>query len=319
MCGKSGAKRGTFVGEVICNRALCAEHYRISLALADFPPSQPGQFVQLQCRPIAEQVSAREVDWPEGGRPVFTQRELIGREGLLRRPFSLAGRRVGDDGRVVLDVIYRAVGTGTGWLAGVEPGTQLSVLGPLGNAFRIAGGKKVAVLVGGGVGVGPLLHLAGALHRAGKKIFAFYGVRTADLLPLELADGVEPSTAAEPGPCVVELAELGAETVIATDDGSLGYAGLVSDAFGCWLDRHMRYSHALVVYGCGPEAMMRAVAGACVPRRIDCQLALERHMACGMGTCQSCVVKIRDDSETGWSYKLCCTDGPVFDAEDVVW
>ena len=64
---------------------------------------------------------------------------------------------------------------------------------------------------------------------------------------------------------------------------------------------------------------MRAVGEMCVSRNITCQLALERHMACGMGTCQSCVVKIRDHSETGWSYKLCCTDGPVFNADRIVW
>ena len=319
MCGEAGTKRGRFVGEVTCNRALCAEHYLVSLALRDFPASQPGQFVQLQCRPIGEQVSARKVDWPEGKPPVFTQPELTDREPLLRRPFSLAGRRTSDDGRVVLDIIYRTIGAGTGWLSGVEPRTQLSMLGPLGNAFRIAKDKKVAVLVGGGVGIPPMLYLAEALGRAGKKVFAFCGVRAAELLPLRLADGVAASAAGEPAPCVVELAGCGAQTAIATDDGSLGYAGLVSDAFTNWLERHMRYSRSLVVYSCGPEAMMRSVAKACAACRIDCQLALERHMACGMGTCQSCVVKIRDESEMGWSYKLCCTDGPIFDAKDVVW
>ena len=64
---------------------------------------------------------------------------------------------------------------------------------------------------------------------------------------------------------------------------------------------------------------MRHVADICRQRDIDCQLALERHMACGMGTCQSCVVKIRDNTSQGWSYKLCCSDGPVFDAREVVW
>jgi dihydroorotate dehydrogenase electron transfer subunit len=65
--------------------------------------------------------------------------------------------------------------------------------------------------------------------------------------------------------------------------------------------------------------MMKAVADVCLAEGIDCQLALERHMACGVGACQSCVVKIRDSSQGGWSFKLCCSDGPVFDARDVLW
>ncbi|MCP4594043.1 MAG: dihydroorotate dehydrogenase electron transfer subunit, partial [bacterium] len=75
----------------------------------------------------------------------------------------------------------------------------------------------------------------------------------------------------------------------------------------------------LVVYSCGPEPMMRAVGRMCVDRDIDCQLALERHMGCGMGTCQSCVFRMRADNEQGWVYKLVCTDGPVFAARDIVW
>ena len=319
MSGQAQAKRGTFVGEVRTNRKLCAEHYLITIAVEAFPPTRAGQFVQLQCRPVREQASNREVEWGKGNPPALSQPELVGEEPMLRRPFSLAGRRTGDDGCVQLDVIYRAVGVGTRWLCGVAPGTKLSVLGPLGNAFRVVNDKKVVALVGGGVGIPPLLYLAEELAKAGKKVFAFCGVRSSDLLPLSLADGVLPLASGEPNSCVIEFADRGANSAIATDDGSLGYSGLVSDAFASWLEGNMRYSHAVVVYSCGPEAMMRAVAETCVPRRIDCQLALERHMACGMGTCQSCVVKIRDDSKAGWSYKLCCTDGPVFDAQDVVW
>ena len=111
----------------------------------------------------------------------------------------------------------------------------------------------------------------------------------------------------------------GCQESIATDDGSLGRAGFVDQAFEHWLDQAGLGAEDLVVYACGPEAMMQAVAEICLLREIECQLALERHMACGMGTCQSCVVKIRDGSDRGWSFKLCCTDGPVFDARDVVW
>ena len=74
-----------------------------------------------------------------------------------------------------------------------------------------------------------------------------------------------------------------------------------------------------MVYACGPEAMMRAVGETCIARGVEYQLSLERTMACGMGTCQSCVCRLRADNDRGWTYKLCCADGPVFDAAEIVW
>ncbi|MFQ5473626.1 MAG: dihydroorotate dehydrogenase electron transfer subunit, partial [Dehalococcoidia bacterium] len=75
-----------------------------------------------------------------------------------------------------------------------------------------------------------------------------------------------------------------------------------------------------VVYTCGPERMMQFVAGYCADRGIECYACMERSMACGMGTCQSCVVPVRNESdEQGWSYRLCCTEGPVFNAREIIW
>jgi len=311
--------RGAFIGQVTANRAICDEHYLLRLAIAGFPPSRPGQFVQLLCRGLDEQVSVREVDWPEGRLPRFTQAELTDHEPLLRRPLSLAGRRDGEDDRAVLDFIYRTIGTGTTWLAGVEPGRSLSVLGPLGNAFRIRPDKPLAALVAGGVGIPPMIYLAEALSAAGKKAFAFCGVRSRTLLPLTLNSDAEPATTGRPTLCVTEFAAHGVPTAVATDDGSVGFGGMVSEAFGKWLNAHVEDADELTVYCCGPEPMMQAVGETCVSRGIECQLAMERHMACGMGACQSCVVKVRHDDRPGWSFRLCCTDGPVFDARRIVW
>jgi dihydroorotate dehydrogenase electron transfer subunit len=312
-------RRGTFPAAVKANDALCREHFRLVLALEVFPPSLPGQFIQLLCRPPGEQARFREVEWSARQPPTFTQPELTAKYPLLRRPLSLAGRRDGAGG-AELTVIYRTIGTGTHWLATVEPGAQLSVLGPLGNAFAVRAEVPAAALVGGGVGIPPMIYLAEALAAAGKRTVAFNGVRTADLLPLtpEPLTGVD--AAGGPAPCVAEFAASGAEAVVATDDGSLGFRGPVSAAFAGWLEGEGLGGEDVVVYACGPEAMMRAVADACLARGVECQLALERHMACGMGTCQSCNVKVRDAaSPEGWSYKLCCTDGPVFDAAEVLW
>jgi dihydroorotate dehydrogenase electron transfer subunit len=310
MCQTHSSPRGVFAGQVCSNDKLCAEHYRLVLLVAGFPPSQAGQFVQLQCRQPGEPAGWIEADWPEGNVPQFTQPELTDREPLLRRPLSLADHR--DD---TLEIIYRVAGSGTGFLARLEAGETISVLGPLGNPFPRPDTSR-AVLVGGGVGIPPMLYLARALQSAGVEAMAFCGVRCEGLLPLTV-DRSAASCQAEPTDCCEEFAARGAKTVIASDDGTVGTTGLVTDALLHWLGR--TGPDDLTVYTCGPEPMMRATAELCGQMNIPCHASLERNMACGMGTCQSCIVKIRDDSPAGWSYKLCCTHGPVFPAGDILW
>ncbi|MBN1942989.1 MAG: dihydroorotate dehydrogenase electron transfer subunit [Phycisphaerae bacterium] len=317
MCNETISRRGVYPARVLLNEAICREHYRLRLKLAVFPPSRAGQFVQLQCRPLTPPPDEIVTDWPDDRPPSFTQPELIGAEPLLRRPLSLAGRQDEPDG-ARLEILYRAIGAGTHWLAGVKSGETLSVLGPLGNSLPIIENKPIAALVGGGVGIPPMLYLAGALRQAGKNVTAFCGSRTKDLLPLS-AGPAPADPHGKPSLCAAEFAAADTPTVLATDDGSLGVRGFVTEAFAGWLDARKDAPEALVVYSCGPEAMMRRVGEVCIARGVECYLSLERHMACGMGTCQSCVVKIRDETPRGWSYKLCCTDGPTFAAKDVIW
>ncbi len=307
-----------FQAEVLANKQICDEHFRIVLKLDDLPPTQPGQFVQLLCRQETNPASIHTHDWSADRPPVFTGRELTEREPLLRRPFSIAARRDDPTGSTQIDIIYRTIGAGTSWLGRVEAGTQLSVLGPLGNTFTIRRARNAA-LIGGGVGIPPMLYLGSALRDRGKAVIVFCGARSANLLPLGLATDVEPSEHGLPKMCIQEFAALKIQSVVATDDGSAGYAGLISEAFDRWISGEQFDPDDLVVYSCGPEPMMRAVGKLCLERGIACQLAMERHMACGMGTCQSCIVKIRDETAKGFSYKLCCTDGPVFDARDILW
>ncbi len=310
-------KRGVFLAEVIQNAPLCHEHFKVTMRIEGFPPSRPGQFVQLQCRPPMPQTGLHTLEWDQSCPPKPTQAELTGKEPLLRRPLSLAGR-VDKGTACEIELIYRTVGTGTNWLAGVKAGEPLSVLGPLGNGFTTSKGKYAA-LIGGGVGIPPMLYQAKALAGAGKQVVAFCGTRSGDLLPVTLSDNVAASPAGEPTMCIAQFADFGVQSVIATDDGSLGYPGLVSEALGRWLVDLDIDPKELTVYSCGPEPMMQAVGEICTRHDFDCQLALERHMACGMGTCQSCIVKISDDTDQGWSYKLCCTDGPVFAAAEIIW
>ena len=310
--------RGTFLAEVSVNERICDEHYRMVLAAGGLPPSRPGQFVQILCRPPGGEHAAHEVQWSPAGVPVFTQKELTESQPLLRRPLSLARRRDYPDAAAEIEIIYRTIGTGTHWLATVACGAVLSVLGPLGTGFSIDPARPIAALVGGGVGLPPMLYLARTLVEAGKNVTAFAGARTATLLPLR--PGPEPArTDGTPGPCAAELAEIGAQTVVATDDGTLGFAGLVSEPLVRWLDEQDRPDERVKVYTCGPEPMMKAVAQTCGSRGVACEVSMERHMACGMGTCQSCICKLRTDAEPGWQYKLCCTDGPVFNAAEIIW
>ena len=310
--------RAIVAGRIIRNVNICHEHFRLTIRMDGFPPSAAGQFVQLQCRGLDDQQSAREIAWPAAGLPVATHPELTNREPMLRRPLSLADRRDLPDGSSEIDIIYRTIGAGTKWLSTAPVGQQLSVIGPLGNGFTIRPDKAFAAVVGGGVGVPPMLYMAKALNASGRAAAAFCGARTASMLPLTV-DG-QPDPAGSPRPCVSEFSACCTDASIATDDGSAGFSGLVSEAFILWLREHDFDPRDVVVYCCGPEPMERAVADICLMRGIECQVALERHMACGMGTCQSCVVKVRTpDTATGWSFKLCCSDGPVFDAGNLLW
>ena len=315
----ASAARGVFTGEVAANRRLCRDHYRLDIALDAFPPSRSGQFLQVQCRPPKAQTSAAEADWPADQPPRLSQPELLDAEPLLRRPLSLAGRADSPGGGVTLTVIHRVVGVGTRWLAGLAEGEAVSIIGPLGNGFSICEDAPRAALVGGGVGIPPLVYLAGELAAAGKKTIAFAGARTGDLLPLTLVPGARADRDGRATPCVAEFAACGAETIAASDDGSVGLHGYISEAFAAWLAGGGLAGGELAVYCCGPEEMMQAVAKTCIAAGVACQLALERHMACGMGACQSCVVKTAAPDPPGWKFSLCCTDGPVFDARRVLW
>ena len=319
--------RGQFDATVAGNVPICREHFRLTLRLAAFPPTEPGQFVQVLCRDRADD-EPRCVDW-EPGRPLaLADADLLGRRATLRRPFSLAGRR--DVGDVVeLDLIYRTVGVGTDWLAGLATGATVSVIGPLGNRFTPPAGGGPALLVGGGVGIPPMLYLAS--RWAGRRAVAFAGAVTRELLPLTVtADAPPPAHAGDVDPLfnVAEFAAHGTPAVIATDDGSYGFRGFVTQALERCLDRWFadRAGVRPTLYTCGPEAMMRRVADIAVGRGLACQVAVERAMACGMGTCQSCVIKVLKPDPAApplagspWAYRLACTDGPVFAAADLVW
>ena len=206
---------------------------------------------------------------------------------LLRRPFSIH-RRIGAE---QIQLLFRVVGRGTRLLSELRPGQALSLIGPLGRGFGPVLADSVC-FVGGGIGIAPLLFLADRWHRSDQACTVLLGSRTGDELT-QLAS---------------EFEALGCRIETATDDGSLGHHGLVTDL----LAPHL--AHIRKVYVCGPHAMMATVAGLCKTVQVACEASLEAHMACGLGACLGCTIHGTDTL-----YKHVCKHGPVFNAEEVAW
>jgi dihydroorotate dehydrogenase electron transfer subunit len=213
---------------------------------------------------------------------------------LLRRPMSIF--RIRPEG---VSLMVRAVGDGSQIIAQSAVGAELDVLGPLGRAFTIDPSARRLAMVGGGYGVAPLVALATQALDRGCEVVLMVGAATApfvfpsDELPTEI------------------------EYEVATVDGSLGHHGLVTEL----LPRYLDWSDA--VYACGPTPMLEAVARLTRPAsfgvagtirsRKPVQLAMEQHMGCAMGVCLGCVVMTRK------GYQRVCRDGPVFEADEMVW
>lgn len=301
---------------VVENLRVCRDHYRLSLRVDRLAEAAPGQFVHL-C-PLARDGEAyRTWSWDDVDASEVL---LAGDVPMLRRAYSISALRR-DATSAEIDIIYRVVGKGTRWLETLRAGDEISVLGPLGNAFPIRREKSQAWFVSGGVGLPPMLWLAEALHAERKSATAFCGAQSADLLAVALRTDSPPDrTATRSVLAAEEFAAFDTRVVISTDDGSLGFRGHIGAALQSFAEANPPKADDLVVYTCGPERMMRFVAEFCLARDIECHLCMERAMACGTGMCQSCVVPVRDAADTaGWRYRLCCTDGPIFAATDVLW
>lgn len=335
----SGSHPVILAGRVCRNDGICREHFRMTLRVHGFPAALPGQFVHL-CPTIAPPPAYHVLDVPEeespwradvdarGGSKTRRDLEL---QPLLRRAFSIAGMRNIDGSRArdrarnggyitELDVIYRVVGAGTAWMSRLGEGDELSVLGPLGQPFPTAAAKPQAWLVAGGVGLPPMLWLARALNDRGTQAVAFCGARSADLLPLKLTSPPPSRDARSASLSAEEFSAARTPVVLATDDGSAGFPGHVGSALLAYHAAQRVAPDQLVIYTCGPEVMMRFVARFALERGIECHVCMERSMACGMGTCQSCVLPVRDASDlAGWRYSLCCTEGPVYEAGQLLW
>ncbi len=262
------------------NVALARQTYRLRLHTPELARAiRPGQFVMLRL--------------PGHSDP------------LLGRPFALYDTVLDNQGEPdAVDIVYLVVGKLTGLLAAQRPGERVEVWGPLGNGFPDLHDLDHIALVAGGIGQTPFLahvrELLGQrgyggrpLRRAARRVSLYYGVRTGDL-----AAGVE------------DFRQAGATVHLASDDGSLGFRGFVTQL----LEQNEPPQHLV---GCGPEPMLRALASLARRWGVSCHLSLETPMACGVGICFSCVTRVR--TADGWDYRRVCVDGPIFDAACLAW
>ncbi|MDE2811073.1 MAG: dihydroorotate dehydrogenase electron transfer subunit [Gemmatimonadota bacterium] len=257
---------------LLSNREVAADFYLARLNAPYIAARiEPGQFVNIQ-------VGA-------------------GIDPLLRIPLSVSGvyREAG-----VIEVLYEEVGPKTRALSQFGPDAILPTLGPLGKWFAPPPESTRVVLVGGGIGVPPLLYWGLKLRQRSYQTALLVGARTVDKhLPSEL------------------LAPAADAVRLATDDGSLGHAGLVTDL----LQHELVEKGSCAVYCCGPHAMMEAVAAICLEAEVPCQVSLEEYMACGIGICVGCAVELataKGDTDYG-RYARVCVDGPAFDARQIKW
>jgi dihydroorotate dehydrogenase electron transfer subunit len=266
--------------EVLENVPLARATYRIRLRCPELARAiRPGQFLMLRL--------------PGHSDP------------LLGRPFALYDTVLDEGGEpFAVDVVYLVVGKLTGLLVTLRAGDRVEVWGPLGNGFPDYEGLDTIALVAGGIGQTPFLaHVRDLLGTRGyggrparrrvQHVALYYGVRTA-----ELAAGVEDFRAA------------GANVHLASDDGSLGFHGFVTQL----LETHPPPRRLV---GCGPEPMLRALAQLAARWNVPCDVSLETPMACGVGICFSCVTRVR--TAEGGDYRRVCVEGPVFDAAQLEW
>ncbi|PCJ45181.1 MAG: oxidoreductase [Gammaproteobacteria bacterium] len=223
----------------------------------------PGQFVMLACQ--------------------------RGNNALLRRPFSVH-TVIGDS----ISLIYKVIGIGTKMMEEFRVGDKVSLLGPLGKGFNVAKTKHHC-LVGGGIGMAPLLHLAQLIkeHDPEAKITTLQGGQSSRNI------------------IVMDKFTVFGDVLVSTDDGTEGHHGYVT---GLLTEMH---DEDMAVYTCGPTAMMKGVAAIARDKSWACQIAMEAPMACGMGACLGCSFLRAGDHQGVEKYVHVCKDGPVFAAEEI--
>ncbi len=270
----------------------------------NLPVARATYRLRVRCHEIAQRVVPGQ----------FVMMRLSdGDDPLLGRPLAVYDVQPDATGRPeAIEVLYHVLGRFTRRLAHYQPGQGIDVWGPLGNGFPALDCRHL-IMVAGGIGQTPFFLLAkehlgqqrfGTPPRAASRaarVTLCFGARTRDLLA-----GVD------------DFAAAGVEVRLATDDGTVGHAGLVTEVLRDLLQEpEARSAEGRQVVCCGPEPMLRAASAACQQQGVPCLVSLETPMACGIGICFTCVAKIRQGD--AWDYRRTCVEGPVFNAQDVIW
>lgn len=229
-------------------------------------------------------------DFSEAGQ--FVEVYLDQPQMLLPRPFGICQT---DKRHETVRIVYRVTGEGTRIMSGYAKGRSLKVLGPCGTGFSYMSEHRV-IIAGGGMGVVPLLMLAEEIKEKNPsaEIEVFLGFQSADQIILEN-----------------EFIRVSSRVYISTDDGSVGFAGNVLSVM------EAKPARGDILYACGPKVMLKAVSAYAEANSIRAQVSLEERMACGIGACVGCAVKVK--TENGIEYEKVCKCGPVFSSKEVVW
>lgn len=266
------------VSSTLLKHAVLSKHHHLLTfhVPTKFDRPVPGQFIMIR---------------PQRQGPMF-----------LARPMSVYGHREGRDG-ARLQVLFRTVGTGTQHIASLKAGESVMIVGPLGQGFRSSPDTREVILLCGGMGIAPLTFLAERIRHSRPKdarprITAYYGAGSAhDLIGLET------------------LSSYASDIFVATEDGSMGQRGRVTDLFASRIAQHQ--SQRAVIFACGPKAMLRHLSQILGSVTIPCQVSMEERMACGLGACLGCVIPVYD-GDGNRHYERVCREGPVFDIRTVL-
>ena len=263
-------------GEILENRKIAPVTWIMKIHAPDMAPRiQPGQFVNLLTSP--------------------------GIVPLLRRPMSVHRVIRHGDRATGFCVLYDVIGPGTTNLMHMKPGQRIDYVGPLGNTISVPDTAQRAILVAGGVGVGPIKIVAEELQKSGlRDITIVYGARDSDhSVPVD------------------EAAPNGCRVLVCTDDGSVGRKGFVTDIVKELMDGG-RLTPGDYVFACGPVPMFRALRDLLKPAGVDAEAATEEFMGCGFGVCFGCPL-VQRQPDGSVAYRLCCVDGCMFPLHSLVF
>jgi dihydroorotate dehydrogenase electron transfer subunit len=248
----------------------------------------PGHFVHVRCAP----------------------------ELLMRRPMSIMRVNI-EQGWI--ELLFKNHGLGTRHLGERVPGDPLSMIGPIGKPFKTQGYRRRALLIGGGVGIPPMIFLAERLRQQAVASFVIMGSEVPFPFPVKPSQIMVPGVPAEAIGAMPLLEDWGVASRLASRQGYAGcFDGLVTELAAQWIEhRETAAREEIEIFACGPTPMLKAVAELAAHYELPCQVSLEEYMACAVGGCAGCAVAIRTNE--GPAMKRVCVDGPVFEASDVVF